>query len=120
MDYRLSDTEFYLKDAGDISYLYMPLVNEKIMSCITPDGHGDSKISQNHFLLEPVSVENLHSSMSSRNFWCVMEKDRVWSVLAKNREKRRRDRTYGICTFFLSGRKRSGRNYAGDAGKQGR
>lgn len=29
MDYRLSDTEFYLKDAGDISYLYMPLVNEK-------------------------------------------------------------------------------------------
>ena len=39
MDYRLSDTEFYLKDAGDISYLYMPLVNEKIMSCITPDGH---------------------------------------------------------------------------------
>ena len=80
MDYRLSDTKFYLKDAGDISYLYMPLVNEKIMSCITPDGHGDSKISQNHFLLEPVSVENLHSSMSSRNFWCVMEKDRVWSV----------------------------------------
>ena len=80
MDYRLSDTEFYLKDAGDISYLYMPLVNEKIMSCITPDGHGDRKISQNHFLLEPVSVENLHSSMSSRNFGCVKEQDRVWSV----------------------------------------
>ncbi len=91
MDYRLSDTEFYLKDAGDISYLYMPLVNEKIMSCITPDGHGDSKISQNHFLLEPVSVENLHSSMSSRNFWCVMEKDRIWSVFGYSAQQLGKD-----------------------------
>ena len=91
MDCRLSDTEFYLKDAGDISYLYMPLVNEKIMSCITPDGHGDSKISQNHFLLEPVSVENLHSSMSSRNFWCVMEKDRVWSVFGYSAQQLGKD-----------------------------
>ena len=80
MKHRLSDTEFYLENPEDISYLYIPLVNERVMSCITPNGHGDNKISQNHFLLEPVSVENLHSSMSTRNFWCVLDQQRIWSV----------------------------------------
>lgn len=87
MKYKISDTEFYLEDPENISYLYMPVANERIMSCITPDGHGDNKISQDCFLLEPVSAENLHSSMVTRNFWCVMENGRLWSALGYSAEQ---------------------------------
>lgn len=81
MNYKITDTEFHLDHPQDISGLYMPLVNEKVMSCITPDGHGDNKISQDCFFLEPVSIENLHSSMSTRNFWCLVDgTDEPWSV----------------------------------------
>lgn len=80
MEYKLSDTEFYLENPEEFNYLYMPLVNECIMDCITPDGHGDSKISNDCFLLEPVSVENLHSSMVSRIFWCILEEKGAWSA----------------------------------------
>ena len=73
MNYKITDTEFHLENPQSISGLYMPLVNEKVMSCITPDGHGDNKISQDCFFLEPVSIENLHSSMSTRNFWCLVD-----------------------------------------------
>ena len=30
---------------------------------------GDAKLDQETFLLEPVSVENLHNNRSTRNFW---------------------------------------------------
>ena len=44
------------------SYLYFPLVNEAgMMSSITPLLHGDIKTDQNHFLLSPVSVDDLHT-----------------------------------------------------------
>ena len=81
MNYKMTDTEFHLENPQDVSGLYMPLVNEKVMSCVTPDGHGDNKISQDCFFLEPVSIENLHSSMSTRNFWCRIDGcDKPWSV----------------------------------------
>ena len=81
MNYKLTDTEFHLDNPQDLSGLYMPLVNEKVMSCITPDGHGDNKISQDCFFLEPVSIENLHSSMSTRNFWCIFDSpEEPWSA----------------------------------------
>ncbi|MDO5336557.1 MAG: cellobiose phosphorylase [Eubacteriales bacterium] len=72
--------EFDLENPEKISYLYMPLVNERVMSSITPDGHGDNKISQNCFFLEPQSAENLHSSMAVRNFWCKVNGREAWSV----------------------------------------
>ena len=87
MKYKISDLEFCLDNPEDINYLYMPLVNEKIMDCITPNGHGDSKISQDCFLMEPVSIENLHSSMAARNFWCLMENDRAWSAMGYSAEQ---------------------------------
>ena len=40
MNYKITDTEFRLEDPQNVGGLYMPLVNEKVMSCITPDGHG--------------------------------------------------------------------------------
>lgn len=69
-----NDGTFKLKNPKDSSYLYMPLANEAgVLASITPDGHGDNKLSQNEFLLEPASVQNLHESMNSRNFWCHIE-----------------------------------------------
>lgn len=64
---------FRLEDAADTSYLYFPLAAEEgIKSSITPYLGGDSKMDQNHFLLQPVSAEELHNNKSTRNFWCIM------------------------------------------------
>ncbi|MDD2971266.1 MAG: cellobiose phosphorylase [Lachnospiraceae bacterium] len=72
---------FTLQDADRQNYLYLPLTNESgIMDCITPDGHGDSKLGQNEFLLEPTSCEDLHESMRNRNIWCKVEGELPWSV----------------------------------------
>ncbi|MFX1254717.1 MAG: GH36-type glycosyl hydrolase domain-containing protein [Promethearchaeota archaeon] len=75
--------QFSLKSPHKTSYLYFPLVNESgMMSSITPELHGDAKTSQNSFLLAPVSVEDLHNSKNSRNFWCFIEnkEGKIWSV----------------------------------------
>ena len=45
-----------------------------LKSSITPNLGGDSKTDQNHFLLEPVSIENLHNNRNTRNFWCQVYK----------------------------------------------
>lgn len=80
MDQEWKKMNVTIKDPNNISCLYLPLVNDKVKSCITPDGHGDNKLSQEHFLLEPVSIENLHSSMVTRNFWCKIKGYGSWSV----------------------------------------
>lgn len=80
MEHEENYMKFILEDPDNYSYLYLPLVNDKVKSCITPDGHGDNKLSQEYFLLEPVSAENLHSSMVSRNFWCRIKGHGNWSV----------------------------------------
>lgn len=72
---------FLVQDPEDTSYLYFPLTNEGgVMSSISPTLAGDSKTGQNSFLMEPVSVENLHSSMMGRNFWCRIKGKGVWSA----------------------------------------
>ncbi len=79
----------YVKDNGTFkldnphksSYLYFPLCNNAgLKSSITPDLHGDIKLNQNKFALEPVSSENLHSSTSSRNFWVKINGQKLWSM----------------------------------------
>ena len=70
------------------SYLYFPLANESgMMSSITPELKGDAKTSNNHFLLTPVSAEDLHNSNSNRNFW-VKTKDFVWSATGNSASQR--------------------------------
>ena len=79
---------FCLKNPQHVSYLYFPLVNESgIMSSITPDGHGDLKTGQNTFLNLPVSIEDLHSSRQTRNFWCRFSDGRVWSAMGTSAEQ---------------------------------
>lgn len=80
--------DFTMEQPENYSYLYFPIAGEnKIKSSITPNLGGDSKIDQNTFLLEPVSVENLHNNRSSRNFWCVVESVGSWSVTGQSAEE---------------------------------
>lgn len=72
---------FRLDDPELISYLYFPLAGETgVMSSITPELGGDSKTSQNTFLLEPVTCEGLHNNKSTRNFWIRLEDGEYWSA----------------------------------------
>ena len=67
-----ADGSFTLDRPEEISQLYFPLASEAgLKSCVSPDLGGDAKLDQETFLLEPVSVENLHNNRSTRNFWLV-------------------------------------------------
>ena len=80
-----TDETFTLDHPELTSYLYFPLANEAgVMSSITPNLSGDSKISQNAFLMPPVSSENLHNDKSSRNIWCRVNKSFWWSATGKS------------------------------------
>ena len=71
---------FRLNDPETVGGLYFPLASEiGLKSAISPNLGGDCKVDQETFLLEPVSVEDLHASRSTRNFWCVTEKG-CWSA----------------------------------------
>lgn len=83
MDWTFIDNKgtFNLKRADETSYLYFPLVNESgMMSAITPSLNGDIKTGQNSFLLQPVSVEDLHNNRSNRNFWLNIKGYGPWSA----------------------------------------
>ncbi|MCR5101244.1 MAG: cellobiose phosphorylase [Butyrivibrio sp.] len=79
---------FKISKAEDTSYLYFPIAGEKgLKSSITPNLGGDSMIDQETFLLEPVSVENLHNNKNTRNFWLYMDNGDVWSVAGTSAEQ---------------------------------
>lgn len=72
---------FVLRQPEETGYLYFPLASENgLKSAVTPLLGGDSKTDQNHFLLQPVSAEELHNNRSTRNFWCRIEGRGVWSA----------------------------------------
>lgn len=73
--------EFRLEQPELTSYLYFPLVNEAgMMSAVAPNLHGEITTGHNTFLLEPISVEDLHNSKAARNFWVYAEGFGPWSV----------------------------------------
>jgi len=72
---------FQLDAPHTSSYLYFPLMNESgLVSVVSPTLHGDIKTNQNTFLTLPVSVEDLHTSRSARNFWVNVKGFGAWSV----------------------------------------
>lgn len=72
---------FRWENPDAVNELYFPLCNEAgLMSSITPVLHGDIKQNQQAFLLQPVSVEDLHNSKAARNFWIYEEGQGPWSV----------------------------------------
>lgn len=79
---------FQLPDPDQSNYLYFPLLNEAgMMSCVTPTLHGDAKTGQNSYLLQPVSVDDLHNTRLARNFWVRMDGKRVWSATGNSAEQ---------------------------------
>ena len=78
---------FTLKTPEAVSGLYLPLASEAgLKSAVTPNLGGDSKLDQESFLLEPVSIENLHNNRSTRNFWCITESG-CWSATGISAEQ---------------------------------
>ncbi|MDY5882685.1 GH36-type glycosyl hydrolase domain-containing protein [Roseburia sp. 831b] len=89
MEYKFLDENgtFCMDRPENNSDFYFPIAAENgIKSAVTPNWGGDSKWDQNHFLLEPVSVENLHNNRSSRNFWCQVKGIGNWSVTGVSAE----------------------------------
>ncbi|MEF2966882.1 cellobiose phosphorylase [Paenibacillus sp. M1] len=73
--------EFKLDQPERSSSLYFPLVNEAgMMSSVTPNLHGEITSGHNTFLMEPVSVMDLHNSKASRNFWVFVDGFGAWSA----------------------------------------
>ncbi|ASA20069.1 GH36-type glycosyl hydrolase domain-containing protein [Paenibacillus donghaensis] len=73
--------DFKLEQPESSSYLYFPLVNEGgMMSSVSPKLHGQVASGHNTFLTPPLSVEDLHNSRASRNFWIHLEGQGVWSA----------------------------------------
>ncbi len=88
------DGSFCLEQPENYSYLYFPIAGEGgIKSSLTPNLGGDIKITQNAFLMEPVSSENLHNNRSGRNFWCYLENMGAWSAVGSSAEAEVRKHT---------------------------
>ena len=78
---------FRIRQPENYSYMYFPVAGEKgIKSALTPNLGGDSKLNQNAFILEPVSSENLHNNRSTRNFWCCVDGEGLWSATGQSAE----------------------------------
>lgn len=86
-----ADGSFTLQQPENYSSLYFPIAGENgIKSSVTPNLGGDCKINQESFLLEPVSIEDLHNHRSGRNFWCSVEGVGNWSVTGASAEEESR------------------------------
>ena len=82
------DETFVLTSAENTNYLYFPIAGEAgLKACVTPNLGGDSKLDQEHFVLEPVSVENLHNNKNTRNFWLNFGDGKVWSAVGSSAEQ---------------------------------
>ena len=104
------DGVFTLENAENITGLYLPLAGERgLKSAVTPNLGGDSKIDQNTFLLEPVSIENLHSNRGTRNFWCRMADGAIWSVCGARPRNSVQSRKKAVLQAGFFGRHWSGR-----------
>ena len=79
---------FTLCRPENVSGLYFPLASETgLKSALSPNLGGDAKLDQETFLLEPVSIEELHASRATRNIWCKVDGSGVWSVTGVSAEQ---------------------------------
>ncbi len=79
---------FTLKNPENYSGLYFPIASENgIKSAVTPNFGGDAKWNQNAFLLEPVSIANLHNNRGVRNIWFNVEGKGIWSAVGASAEE---------------------------------
>jgi len=79
---------FSIEQPENYSALYFPIAGEKgIKSALSPNLGGDIKMNQNAFLMEPVSIENLHNNRSGRNCWCYVDGLGAWSAAGVSAEQ---------------------------------
>jgi cellobiose phosphorylase len=92
------DGTFSLKDADKIRGLYFPVANEAgYMASLAPDGGGDAKTGQHHFLMPPVSALDLHNSRLKRTAWVCAEGFEPWSATgASHRQKSMADESQDV------------------------
>ncbi len=64
-----------------------------MMSSVSPKLHGQVTSGHNTFLTPPLSVEDLHNSRASRNFWVYVEGKGAWS--AAGNSARQNAKMYG-------------------------
>jgi hypothetical protein len=84
-EYLGGNGDFIIKNPEKTSYLYFPLANESgVMSSVTPNLSGDSKLNQNSFFMPPVSALNLHNDKTSRNIWCRVDGKELCSLTGKS------------------------------------
>ena len=84
-EYLGKDGEFKLGSPDNWSYLYFPDgASSGMMGTVTPEFGGDLKTSQNTFILEPVSSDNLHNNRSTRNFWIKIENGNLVSAMGNS------------------------------------
>lgn len=73
--------QFTIDSVDQLSYTYFPLCNERgLKASITPSLNGSLNMDQNTFFLLPISNEDLHHSLMSRNLYLKVNKDYIWSV----------------------------------------
>ena len=73
---------FTLRRPENVSGLYFPLASETgLKSALSPNLGGDAKLDQETFLLEPVSIEDLHASRATRNIWCKVDGSGVLTTI---------------------------------------
>ena len=81
LEYVHQNGDFVLHDADRAPEMVFPLVNAAgMMSSVTSRLAGDCKTGQNSFLLPPASVETLHESRASRNFFVQLADGTLWSA----------------------------------------
>lgn len=86
-----ADGTFSLENPENYSGLYFPIAGTAGLKCsVTPNLGGDSKVDQETFLLEPVTIESLHNNRSTRNFWCRIAGKGCWSVTGVSAEQESR------------------------------
>lgn len=94
---------FRLEQAENTSYLYFPVAGEQgIKGALTPTLGGDLKCSQNEFILQPVSAEELHNNKSTRNFWCWLGEGEYFSATGASAEAESRKFTANQETSTLT------------------
>ena len=78
---------FSIKNPQHTSGLYIPVAGRAgLKSAVSPDFGGDSKLDQNHFLIAPKSISNLHTDRDTRNFFCVFG-DEIWSAMGASADQ---------------------------------
>ncbi len=99
-EYTDSHGSFRIKNPQHTSGLYLPVAGRSgLRSAVSPDFGGDAKMDQNHFLIAPKSISDLHAGRDTRNFFLAYN-DGLWSATgasAAQEADRFTDREDDVC-----------------------